>query len=523
MALVLLIQSAALHNGAAIRPPLGFSNWNRWQNRINASIFRETAAFMRESGLLAAGYEYVTLGGIGYANGSTPGGNITRNASGHLQSDPIRFPGGNEGIRKLAEELRSWGFKWGSYTEAGTAGCNGAKGSSEGYEAQDFALFFGDWRSEYLMVDSCGVVSRPPPHGPPPGYPGGQARWEMVLWKNLTLGFQKDGNPPVVLHDCHNGCGSMFAGPTLAAAPCSEKDTAQRWTLRTNGAASNLVNWREGLCAGCASQPSGGCGNMNGSVGLGMEACLVRCSQNGSADAPCAGFGTPDGLGAAAQSFNYSDGRLRNMQGGTCIELLADGVTVGGGEGGHPTGANYPPPCDRPQQQWDLLGADAEGVQLRSRARPTLCLTSAGAPVLPHLDPWCAANNNMWRVSTDVLQVWTRTMMEVESMANQGGLSKPEAWSFPDCLEVGNPGRVDPAPEPHHAPPTRLTRRPTHGPRLFCLHLGGDQVCDRTVCCHFFAAHSWQRRSCGSDAAQAARSAAQPCHALREPAVLDCT
>ena len=51
---------------------------------------------MKESGLLAAGYNYVTLGGIGYANGSTypdgqhgwPSGTkgaITRNASGFLQ------------------------------------------------------------------------------------------------------------------------------------------------------------------------------------------------------------------------------------------------------------------------------------------------------------------------------------------------------------------------------------------------------------------------------------------------------
>ena len=88
----------SLDNGAARRPPLGWSNWNRWQNRINSSIFRETAQFMRDSGLLAAGFEYVTLGGIGYANGSSPGGNITRNASGHLQSDPIRFPGGNDGM-----------------------------------------------------------------------------------------------------------------------------------------------------------------------------------------------------------------------------------------------------------------------------------------------------------------------------------------------------------------------------------------------------------------------------------------
>eukprot|EP01047_Picozoa_sp_COSAG01_P038286 COSAG01_NODE_3099_length_6589_cov_2.308783_3_plen_155_part_00 len=52
-------------------------------------------------------------------------------------------------------------------TESGTSGCNGARGSSEGYEQQDAALFFGDFKSEYLMVDSCGIQARPPPEGPP--------------------------------------------------------------------------------------------------------------------------------------------------------------------------------------------------------------------------------------------------------------------------------------------------------------------------------------------------------------------
>ena len=65
-----------------------------------------------------------TLGGIGYAEGATfpdnasgwgPGGpgNITRNASGHLQVDPVRFPGGNEGMRKLTDAVRALGFRWG--------------------------------------------------------------------------------------------------------------------------------------------------------------------------------------------------------------------------------------------------------------------------------------------------------------------------------------------------------------------------------------------------------------------------
>ena len=113
--------------------------------------------------------------------------------------------------------------------------------------------------------------------------------------------------------------------------------------------------------------------------------------------------------------------------------------------------------CNRPQQQWDIVqgepllaDGDATGgvqlrsravgyVQLRSRAEPGRCLSSSGVAVAPHLDPWCAANNNMWRVSTDVIQTWTRTMIELESMAHQGTLSAPGAWSFPDCLEVGHP------------------------------------------------------------------------------------
>ena len=80
------------------------------------------------------------------------------------------------------------GFMWGHYTESGTAGCNGAKGSSEGFEEQDAALFFEDFKSEYLMVDGCGIEVMPPPHGPPKDWPvcpgcsprHAQSRWVRV-------------------------------------------------------------------------------------------------------------------------------------------------------------------------------------------------------------------------------------------------------------------------------------------------------------------------------------------------------
>lgn len=46
----------------------------------------------------------------------------------------------------------------------------------------------------------------------------------------------------------------------------------------------------------------------------------------------------------------------------------------------------------------------------------------------------------MWRSNTDVLQNWGRTMMEVESLATQGTISRPGAWSFPDCAAIGVAG-----------------------------------------------------------------------------------
>jgi hypothetical protein len=127
-------------------------------------------------------------------------------------------------MRKLTDEVRALGFKWGSYTESGTAGCNGAKGSSEGFEEQDAALFFDDFKSEYLMVDGCGIEVQAPPHGPPKDWPvcpgcsprAAQSRWEMTKWRTMidetvaqNPAFFSDG---IMLHDCHNGCGSEFGG-----------------------------------------------------------------------------------------------------------------------------------------------------------------------------------------------------------------------------------------------------------------------------------------------------------------------
>jgi hypothetical protein len=433
---------------------------NSFHNEINSSLFLETAQFMKESGLLAAGYTYITLGGIGYAQGGTwaPGahgwgpagkGNITRNASGHLQVDPVRFPGGNEGMRALVTQVRQLGFKWGSYTESGTAGCNGARGSSEGHEEKDAALFFGDFQSEYLMVDGCGIEVQPPPHGPPKDWPvcpgcsprHAQSRWEMTKWRSLIDEAVAKGAPPIVLHDCHNGCGSDFGGPTLALAPCDASDIAQQWSLPLDGSYGALTSAQNGMCAGCVSVDD--CANdaysaaPNGTYGLGMQACMTGAVNNGALDsAAVAGRG----LGSAGQLWNLTSGVITQAcEHGACtppcLAPAPAGIPVvvlrrGDGEGGCPAWTPRSLPSGGPLHQ--LATTTPEGRRM--------CLSSRGEAVTPTPDMWCIANNNMWRSNTDVLQNWVRTMVEVESLATQGHISRPGSWSFPDCMELGVPG-----------------------------------------------------------------------------------
>ncbi len=98
-----MIVVQAWDNGVALTPVRGWQNWNAFHNDFNASLAIEVAHFLKDSGLLAAGFDYLTLGGMAYAEHGDPQSvpgfpnipqqNITRNATGHLQVDAARFPG----------------------------------------------------------------------------------------------------------------------------------------------------------------------------------------------------------------------------------------------------------------------------------------------------------------------------------------------------------------------------------------------------------------------------------------------
>ena len=45
----------------AKKPPMGWNSWNTFTSDINEKLIMETADAMVDSGLLAAGYEYLVI------------------------------------------------------------------------------------------------------------------------------------------------------------------------------------------------------------------------------------------------------------------------------------------------------------------------------------------------------------------------------------------------------------------------------------------------------------------------------
>jgi hypothetical protein len=486
--------------GAALKPPLGWQNWNGFGMRFNASLFRSMAGAMKANGMLAAGYNLISAGGSTYPHqglpprwNSTNDSNIinviVRNSSGYYEIDPARFPGpgsspecldaatlraclanhskngrswssgdpatcgcknGNAGMAALSSDLRTMGFRWGSYSnEAGckVAACNRTELNASkfrGFVDEDFDLMVNYFHSDYVMVDSVG--NEPP-------YPKTDQRWWH--WPHTVLNYWAEKVKaftarPIILHSCHNGCGTPFSGPTLQTVPCNGTDSSQFWSVPTNDTKGStsapfpsgyLRNAGQGLCVGCgAYAPAGGpCANdalkfRNGSgYGAGMAACGQACPE-------C----------TANQQWNYSKGPNSKMllrADGSCLEVLyqeAKQVVV-----------QQPMHCNGSSaQQWALGSAtEFEGEtfhQLVSLAavstdetvaaeqpQQQYCLSSTADHVTYKLDPWCAANFNMWRTSTDTLQVWSRTVVQIDSLVGLGHVSGPGHWGFGDCLELG--------------------------------------------------------------------------------------
>ena len=126
----------------ASTPPMGWNSWNAYSCAVTEADVRAAADALVETGLLAAGYEYVIVDDCWMA--------ANTDAEGRLQPS-AEFP---NGMAELADYVHNKGLKFGLYSSAGTETCQGYPASlgRERLHAEQFA----DWGVDYLKYDNCG-------------------------------------------------------------------------------------------------------------------------------------------------------------------------------------------------------------------------------------------------------------------------------------------------------------------------------------------------------------------------------
>ncbi|WP_394828242.1 NPCBM/NEW2 domain-containing protein [Pendulispora albinea] len=138
----------AANDGLAPAPPMGWNSWNKFACKgINETLIKQTADALVASGLAAVGYVNLTLDDCWSA--------AARDASGNLQADPVKFPGG---MKAIGDYIHGKGLKYGIYASIGTATCTGKTPGSLDHETQDVAKF-ASWGVDYIKADRCNVPS----------------------------------------------------------------------------------------------------------------------------------------------------------------------------------------------------------------------------------------------------------------------------------------------------------------------------------------------------------------------------
>ncbi len=127
--------------GLAEKPQMGWSTWNKFQEKISEEVILGIADAMIESGLRDAGYVYINIDDCWHGS---------RDKDGFIQVDATKFP---HGMKYVADYIHEKGLKLGIYSDAGTQTCGSMPGSL-GHEYQD-ALQYARWGVDYLKYDWC--------------------------------------------------------------------------------------------------------------------------------------------------------------------------------------------------------------------------------------------------------------------------------------------------------------------------------------------------------------------------------
>jgi alpha-galactosidase len=243
-AVVTAPSAAALDNGLARTPPMGWDDWNAYQCRNNAADVEQTARYMHRSGLQADGYDYVIVDGCwndlvglgtadpdgfpisgplpaeacGAVNGRLPDGQIFVNTTEFPPSSPCA----NDGLKRVAAYVHSLGLKFGLWIDAtDNWNCQEIPGSY-GFDRGD-ARTLASWGVDYVKADWCGGDPAPPagdPYGGPtffgqPGLPSDHQQLAKIMYTALGRALAATGRP--IVYSMCNGYDSAVQPQTWAA------------------------------------------------------------------------------------------------------------------------------------------------------------------------------------------------------------------------------------------------------------------------------------------------------------------
>jgi len=149
--LAALATVAAMNNGVARTPPMGWLAWERFRCNtdcktfpdtcIGEKLFLEQGEWLVKDGWKDVGYDMVNI------DDCWP---LKERQNGKIVADPARFP---SGIKTLADKIHGMGLKLGIYGDMGTHTCGGYPGSM-GFEKVD-ADMFASWGIDMLKYDGC--------------------------------------------------------------------------------------------------------------------------------------------------------------------------------------------------------------------------------------------------------------------------------------------------------------------------------------------------------------------------------
>ncbi|MGW3042039.1 alpha-galactosidase [Kitasatospora sp. NPDC001159] len=200
--------AAALDNGTALTPPMGWNSWNSLGTGVTEQQVKQTIDFMSANGLVAAGYDTVTIDdGWSLSHRSDQSADLVKNSYGAMQlydndnhpvwgtdgtgNDPTSghlvpnagYPSQTvngqsvNGIQYLARYAHSKGMKFGIYSTDTYTTCQGHPGSL-GHETTDAGDFVA-WGVDYVKYDDC-------PYGPQITGPDGHNYYTQGEGKELT-------------------------------------------------------------------------------------------------------------------------------------------------------------------------------------------------------------------------------------------------------------------------------------------------------------------------------------------------